>query len=148
LRFYRETGSELPPGWIIDRSGHPSTNVEDFYAGGMILPIAGHKGYGLGLAAEFLAGILLGAAHELNWLILAVNIAAFRSEADFIADAAAFLQTVKDAPPAPGFAEVLIPGEPEARTATRRTVEGIPLTAETWKNLQRIAHKVGMVTNL
>jgi hydroxycarboxylate dehydrogenase B len=148
LKFYRETGAALPSGWIINQTGQPSTNVADFYSGGMILPIAGHKGYGLGMAAEFLAGILLGEAHELNWLILALASTAFRSEADFSADAEAFLQTVKDAPPAPGFDEVLIPGEPEARTAARRSVDGIPLPTETWENLRRSAHKVGVATTL
>jgi LDH2 family malate/lactate/ureidoglycolate dehydrogenase len=145
LKFYRETGSAVPPGWIINQTGQPSTNVADFYSGGMILPIAGHKGYGLGVAAEFLAGILLGEAHELNWLILALESTAFRSETDFAADAETFLQGVKAAPPAPGFDEVLIPGEPEARMAAQRSTEGIPLPDTIWENLQRCAHRVGVV---
>jgi LDH2 family malate/lactate/ureidoglycolate dehydrogenase len=113
----------------------------------MILPIAGHKGYGLGMAAEFLAGILLGEAHELNWLILALDSAAFRAEAEYAAEAEDFLQTVKDVTPAPGFAEVLIPGEPEARIAAQRTAEGIPIPTETWQNLQQVARKVGVASD-
>lgn len=144
LRFYRDTGRALPPGWILDNAGQPSTNAHDFYAGGMILPVAGHKGYGLAVAAEFLTGILLGEAHELNWLILALNATAFRPEAEFVADAATFIHGLKATPPAPGFDQVLAPGEPEVQAAERRAVEGIPLPDEIWTMLQAAAHKVGV----
>jgi len=144
LRFYRDTGRSLPPGWILDNAGQPSTNAHDFYAGGMILPVAGHKGYGLAVAAEFLTGILLGEAHELNWLILALDASAFRSEAEFVADAASFIHGLQTTPPASGFDQVLAPGEPEAQTAARRAVEGIPLPDEIWTMLQAAAQKVGV----
>jgi len=144
LRFYRDTGRALPPGWILDKAGQPSTNAHDFYDGGMILPVAGHKGYGLAVAAEFLTGVLLGQAHELNWLILALKATAFRPEAEFVTNAAAFIQGLKATPPAPGFDQVLAPGEPEAQTIERRLVEGIPLPDEIWAMLQAAAHKVGV----
>jgi hydroxycarboxylate dehydrogenase B len=44
----------LPPGCIVDKDGQPSTTAEDFYNGGMILPVGGHKGYGLSLVAALL----------------------------------------------------------------------------------------------
>lgn len=144
LRFYRETGQEVPPGWILDQAGQPSINAEDFYAGGMILPMAGHKGYGLGVAAEFLTGILLGDGHELNWLILALDAVSFRAENEFVADATQFVQAIKATPPAAGFTEVMLPGEPEAQAAERRAAEGIPLPDEIWLALQEAARGVGV----
>ncbi len=145
VRFYRDTGQALPPGWILDKAGQPSANAHDFYDGGMILPVAGHKGYGLAVAAEFLTGILLGEAHELNWLILALKATAFRSKADFAGQAATLLHGIKATPPAPGFDQVLAPGEPEAQIAQRRAVEGIPLPAEIWSMLQAIAQQGGVL---
>ncbi len=144
VRFYRDTGQALPSGWILDKTGQPSTNPHDFYDGGMILPVAGHKGYGLAVAAEFLTGVLLGQAHELNWLILALKASALRPEADFAGQAATLLHGIKATPPAPGFDQVLTPGEPEAQTAARRRSEGIPLPDEIWAMLQAAAHKVGV----
>lgn len=144
LQVYRARHQELPPGWILDKAGRPSTDVEDFYAGGVILPAAGHKGYGLGVIAELIGYSLLGKPHELNWFVVAFDIAAFRPISEFRQASEAFLQQVKEVPPAEGFAEVLIPGEPETRAAKQRAASGIPLPDETWARIQETARKVGV----
>jgi len=145
LKVHRANHTELPAGWILDKNGRPSTNVEDFYDGGMLLPAAGHKGFGLGLAAEFLAGLMLGKAHELNWLVLALDIAAFCPLDEFVPAAERVLRTVKEIPPAPGFTEVMYPGEPEARVAKQKATEGIALTNEIWAKICGAAGKVGVM---
>ena len=48
LQVARSKNAELPPGYIVDKEGRPSTNPNDFYDGGFLLPFGGHKGYGLG----------------------------------------------------------------------------------------------------
>jgi LDH2 family malate/lactate/ureidoglycolate dehydrogenase len=53
-------GKSLPTGWILDASGRPSTDLADL-AAGLGIPIGGHKGYGLTLVMEVLAGVLTGA---------------------------------------------------------------------------------------
>jgi len=53
-------GKPLPPGWILDRFGQPSTELTDL-AAGLGVPIGGHKGYGLALVLEVLTGVLSGA---------------------------------------------------------------------------------------
>ena len=53
-------GKALPPGRILDRFGRPSTDPADL-AAGLGVPIGGHKGYGLTLVMEVLAGVLTGA---------------------------------------------------------------------------------------
>jgi LDH2 family malate/lactate/ureidoglycolate dehydrogenase len=53
-------GQPLPQGWILDRHGRPSTDPADLVAG-LGMPIGGHKGYGLTLVMEVLAGVLTGA---------------------------------------------------------------------------------------
>ena len=144
LQVYRAKHQELPAGWILDKDGKPSTNVEDFYNGGVILPFGGHKGYGLGVVAELLGSALLGQPHELNWFIIAIDIATFRAVDEFARVSEEFLHQVKDVPPADGFSEVLLPGEPEARAAKRRALEGIPIPDETWQRMQDTARHVGV----
>src|SRR4029077_6732479 len=54
-------GEPMPEGWMIDRQGRPLTDPKR--AGeGCLLPIGGHKGYGLALIVGLLAGTLNGAA--------------------------------------------------------------------------------------
>jgi LDH2 family malate/lactate/ureidoglycolate dehydrogenase len=144
LRVFRAKHGELPPGWILDKDGRPSTNVEDFYNGGMLLPAADHKGYGLALVAELLGDALLGVPYEMNWFIIAIDIASFRPVTEFTRASEEFLQEVKNVPPARGFDEVLIPGELEARIAKQRAVEGIPIPDETWQKIQEAARRVGV----
>ena len=62
LRFARAKHAPLAPGVIIDKDGNPSTDAEDYYAGGMLLPL-GHKGYGLSVVADLL-GRHLGSGDE------------------------------------------------------------------------------------
>ena len=57
----KNRGVLLPEGALLDPSGQPSTDPDDFYAGGTLTPLggsaAGHKGYGLALAAALLGGL-------------------------------------------------------------------------------------------
>ena len=70
---------------------------------------------------------------------MALDIAAFRPLTDFLADASALSDAVKDTPPAAGYDEVLLPGEPELNSAATRRVEGIPLDETTWAQLAEAA---------
>lgn len=144
LQVYRAKHEPLPPGWILDKDGRPSTDVEDFYAGGMLLPAAGHKGYGLSLIAELLGSALLGAAHIMNWFILVTSLTAFRDPESYEATADSILAGLKAIPPAEGFNEVMIPGEPEMRTAESRARTGIPIPEAMWVNMVDAAQRVGV----
>ena len=61
VRVARAAGKPLAPDSIVDRDGHPTRDAEAFYAGGALLPLggalAGHKGYGLGLASALLGAL-------------------------------------------------------------------------------------------
>jgi uncharacterized oxidoreductase len=144
LRVARNRGQTVPEGWILDAQGQPSTSPADFYTGGVLLPAAGHKGYGLSILVEFLGGILTGSGCPAlpgftlvgnGVLFLALSIEAFRPLETFLAEGAALCDQVKAVPPAPGFDEVLLPGEPEHRTTERRQAEGIVVDEATWTRL-------------
>jgi LDH2 family malate/lactate/ureidoglycolate dehydrogenase len=149
IRVARAKREPLPPGSIMDRTGRPSTDPEDFYAGGMLLPFGGHKGYGLSLVAALLGGLAAGdaPAHDgrvSGVFMLAISPQAFRPGPDFAGVVDRVVQNVKRVPPAPGFDEVLVPGEPEVRTREQRLREGIPLPEATWHALQDAAAGVGV----
>jgi LDH2 family malate/lactate/ureidoglycolate dehydrogenase len=56
-------GRAIPEGWAIDAEGNPTTDANAALAGAM-LPMAGHKGIGLAMMVECLAGSLTGATPE------------------------------------------------------------------------------------
>jgi LDH2 family malate/lactate/ureidoglycolate dehydrogenase len=149
VRQARAKGVPLPAGAILDKNGNASTDPNDYYAGGVLLPAAGHKGYSLALVADLLS-LLVGAdtcGREWNCagtFMLAVNIAAFRPLGEFTAAVDSRLDEVKSVPPAPGFAEVLIPGEPEQRTLAQREREGIGVPEATWAALIATGQKFGV----
>ena len=63
IKEYKENGAELPAGVALDASGNPTTDPEKAL-GGIMLPMAGFKGYGIALAIDLLAGLLSGAAYQ------------------------------------------------------------------------------------
>jgi uncharacterized oxidoreductase len=61
----------------------------------------------------------------------------------FPAEAVRYVEFVKAGRPIPG-SEVLLPGEPEARTRAARLADGVPISEETWQALQRTARGLGL----
>jgi L-2-hydroxycarboxylate dehydrogenase (NAD+) len=55
-----------------------------------------------------------------------------------------FTRRIKALPRAAGCDEILMPGEPEARTEARRAVEGIPVTDNVLADLAKIADQRGV----
>ena len=139
--------SPLPPGCVIDCNGRATTRPADFYAGGALLPFGGHKGSALVLMIELLSTILAGSSpialesYSMGnpTLLLAWSVEGFVSRETFAARVAELLDAVRNSPPAPGFSEVLTPGELEHRTSLERECSGIPLSDGTWRELQAVA---------
>jgi uncharacterized oxidoreductase len=150
VQVARAKGVPLPPGCIIDKDGNPSTNPEDLYAGGMLLPFGGHKGYGLAMVVEMLGGAL-APGERFNHdgrpggaVIIGVDATTFHPLADYEKAADFILKRVKDVPPAKGFSEVLLPGEPEQRSKAERLRDGIPVPEATWNAIVEAGHSVGV----
>ena len=154
IRVLRERGEPLPEGWILDAEGRPSTSAEDYYAGGMLLPAAAHKGYALSLLVELLAGCLTGAGSPGvpdssyrvgNGLFLqAFDVEAFMPLESFAHAVLALADVVRDTPPATGHERVMLPGEPERRLAAERARDGVEVTPSTWQNIASEAAGLGI----
>lgn len=62
FKQYKEMGQELPDGWALNEEGNP-TNDPDEGIRGMVLPMAGFKGYGIAMLIDIISGVLSGAAY-------------------------------------------------------------------------------------
>lgn len=128
----RSAGGLVPENSIIDRDGNPTRDPEDYFNGGAILPMGGHKGYALSLMAELIGEAMLGpSSPECNWFLLAVDTKRFREPHALKTAAEDVLSDVRKCPPAAGFERVEVPGERE-REQRDRSNGVIAVPEETW----------------
>jgi uncharacterized oxidoreductase len=155
IRVAHNKRAKVPLGWLIDDRGQPTDDpkwgvVQPF---GAMLCFGEHKGYGLSVACELLGGALTGggAWHFANstrrrvlngMLSILIDPQRLGTADSFAAQARAYLDWIRQSPPAPGFDRVRIAGEPERETRARRMKEGIPVDEETWKEILGEATKV------
>lgn len=156
IAIARTNGQALPANAIIDHAGQPSTDPNAYFEGGALLPFGGHKGYALSMAVEFLGRVLTGSeafaaeGHGGPYFarsgatIVAIDPAQFGAIDQYCLRADAAIDRIKSVPPAPGFAEVLVPGEPEHRTRQARLIDGIPVPDSTWQSIRDTAVALGL----
>jgi uncharacterized oxidoreductase len=147
-------GVMVPDGCLLDAQGQPTNDPKVFYANppGAILPFGGHKGFGLGIVAEVLAGALTGngcsnpAATRLTngMLTILLDPAVFQTESEFAAEVNRFVAYVKSSRPASLVDEILMPGEVEERTRARRSKEGIEVDKKTWSQILATCRSLGI----
>jgi uncharacterized oxidoreductase len=156
IRLHRNLGKPLPPGWIVDSAGMPTNDPADFYGPppGAILPFGGRKGYrgfALSILVEVLGGIMSGSSTLMkqpgNGLgFIVVDVSAFMPLTDFEALVLEMRDYIKSSPPAPGYDEVMLPGEPDYRCMRARLRDGIPIDENTWEQIVAAAGRVGVET--
>jgi uncharacterized oxidoreductase len=142
----------VAPGVLIDAAGRDTVSPAEFLAGGALLPFGGHKGYGLSVMVELLGGGLSGAAPSClpefddsnGTLMIAFSIPAFQPLDRFLQQAARVRATLRATPPAPGYTEVEVPGDPEVGARRRHAAHGIPLPIRTVSALNEMASRLGV----
>ena len=151
IKVARARGEQLPPGAIVTKDGSPTTEPEEFFNGGFLLPFGAHKGYALAVIAELLSGALVGGGQDgdatrrrTGVFIWAVHAGAFHSEARYREAVASTVTRLGSVPPAEGFEKVFVPGELEERSRSRRLREGIPVPDRTWQEIVRILEELGI----
>ena len=146
----------VPPGWIIDKDGNPTTDPNDYFAGGAILPVGadqGHNGYALSFMVVVFSGLLTGLGFGLDpqgrpndgVFISVFNVEHFRPLDQFKKEVGEFVKFVKTSPPAAGFKEVLYPGEPEYLTEQQRRKDGIFVEDQTWAQISQLMKDLGIL---
>ncbi len=166
VRVARDSNKPVPEGCILDANGVPTTRAQDFYDGGMLLPLggatAGHKGYGLAFASALLGALgsigqsepnLVGALPPpggfdecaAGALLILIDPGAFGDPDAYRQNVTRVSRAARRVRPAPGTDAVLIPGDPESRAAENRKLNGISLPRTTWESLAEIASATGVV---
>src|SRR6478609_506805 len=142
MRVAHNEGRRVEPGYLIDEKGRPTTDpgvVVVPQAGGMfgaLMAFGEHKGYGMAVACELLGGALTGsgtwhrpadnARAVINGMLtILVDPQKLGTQASFEEEAAAFVDWLKQSPPAPDSDGVRIAGEPEREARVKREREGI-----------------------
>jgi LDH2 family malate/lactate/ureidoglycolate dehydrogenase len=161
IKVYGLQGRPLPEGWAMDYEGNPITDPHRV-SEGFLLPIGGHKGYGLNVAIGLLAGALNGAAftHQVIDHRSDATTPANAGQAMFVmrpdlfgdthtieAEIRHHLDVLKHSAPLPGR-EIAIPGEHAAAREERLRRDGIPLPEKLLGDLRRLGEELGLTDRL
>jgi len=145
-------GEQVPAGWIIDRTGAPTTEPKDFYDGGALLTVGGHKGSGLSMMTDLLAGaVTTGRSSDSDDAILRNNMLSifiaprvYDPDGGVDREARRFVDFVTASKPVRPGEAVLAPGDVERRSRAARLADGVPLDDKTYADLLSAAASVGI----
>ena len=152
----RLANTAIPADWGVDENGEPTTDPHQVQA---LLPAGGPKGYALGFFVELLAAVLSGSAvahgvgdmyhdfsktQNVGHFFLAISIDGFMPRAEFEHRAEALMTLAHGIEAVDVGRPVLVPGEPELKTATKRQAEGIPLSDGVVDELTALGSSLGV----
>lgn len=150
VKVYDYLSKPLPSGWVLDGLAQPVTDSHAAYSQlreqqhGGLSPLGGtealssHKGYGLALMVQILAGALAGATfaplrepsdpNDIGHFCLVIDPAFFGDREQFAASVSQIVDTLRSEPPASPDRPVLVPGDIERTVRAERLEGGIPLS--------------------
>jgi len=145
-------GERVPDGWIIDGAGAPTNDPGDFYDGGALLTVGGHKGSGLSIVTDLLAGaVSTGRSSDAgdpilrnNMLSIYIAPAIYDADGSVGREARRFVDFVKASTPAKAGEPVLAPGDVERRNREARLASGVTIDDRSWADLVAAAASVGV----
>lgn len=155
----RQLGKPLPEGWIVDAEGLPTTDPTQYPLAGALMPMAGHKGYGIAFLVEVLTGVLGGGAFGSDvrsWVFgpvlpvnqshsfIAVHVDAFEPVAVFKQRMDALIRQIKNAPKARGVDRIWLPGEKEWEYRAQALADGIALPDDVRASLRGLAEDANL----
>lgn len=166
VEMLEEQGKDIPKGWALDENHAPAFApdlVEKMVPLGGAVEYGGHKGYALAIAGWILTGLLSGAwrkdakperilgdhpapkfghAQEgIGHIFAAVRLDHFGDPAAMRQGMDAMIQAINASPPAPGFDQVIVPGQKEDETKQQRERDGIPLSPSTLADLIELSER-------
>jgi LDH2 family malate/lactate/ureidoglycolate dehydrogenase len=151
-------GETIPPTWGLNKDGEPTTDARAANEGAL-LPLGGHKGFGLAMAIDILTTVLAGGpfgphigelynnptrTQGVGHFFAALQIERFQPVAEFKAGMDAMIREVKAEPLAKGFDTIMVAGEPEFLTQAERRITGVPLSEAVVKDLTKLGASVGI----
>jgi len=148
---------KIPEGVMLDGQGNPTTDFKTFRGPprGVFNAFGGHKGSGIALITEILGGLLSGnglgrlywdnRGHGVNGLFLqAFAVDEFQDLETFYDKVDELIGFIKSTKRAPGFSEILLPGESGRRREAKNKQEGVDIEEPTWASLTQLAAELGI----
>jgi len=150
-------GDRIPEGWALTIDGRPTTDAAAAFQG-IILPMAGHKGSGIGVMVDVLSGVLSGASFltgvnspfffekqsNCGHCIIVMDVKAFMPLDEYHARIERFIEEIKAVPPIPDVEEVYYPGEIEVHQDAINRRNGIVLPHAVLKDLAETGRDAGV----
>jgi LDH2 family malate/lactate/ureidoglycolate dehydrogenase len=143
---------KIPDGVMLDGHGNPTNDFKSFRGPprGVFLPFGGYKGSGLALITEILGGLLSGngmgkqywdnRGHGVNGLFLqAIAVEEFQELETFYDKVDELIAFIKSTKCAPGFSEIVLPGESGRRREAEHKKHGVEIDDHTWSALTQLA---------
>lgn len=154
MTWLSREGKKMPLDWALTPEGE-ITDDPDAAMRGALLAIGEYKGYGLSFMTDVLTGVLSGGGfgltpysdprhQDVSHSLTAIDIEWFMPLETFRQRMGDLSRMVKSRKARPGFSEVLIPGEQEARRVERKAANGVPLDGEVLKDLQALRTELGI----
>jgi uncharacterized oxidoreductase len=161
MRVAHNEGRRVDEGLLIDEHGRPTTDPgvvvvpQSNGLFGALMPFGEHKGYGLAVACELLGGALTGTGtwHRTadakravinGMLTIVIDPQKLGTRSQFESEALAFVDWLRQSPPAPGSEGVMIAGQPERIARVQRERDGIAVDDTTWAEIVAAGAKVGV----
>jgi LDH2 family malate/lactate/ureidoglycolate dehydrogenase len=154
MQWQARSGQPMPLDWALTPDGHETDDPNAAMAGAL-LGIGQYKGYGLAFMTDVLTGVVGGGGYgltpykdqaklDVSHSLTAVDIEWFMPLPEFHKRMADFAQMVKSRALRPGFKEILLPGEQEARRVTRKSANGVPLEDVALADMRALAQEIGI----
>ncbi|TKV70558.1 Ldh family oxidoreductase [Rhizobium sp. AU243] len=158
IRLAAQHGLPIAEGLALDGDGAPTTDAKKAFEG-VCLPFGGVKGSALSMLMDLMCGALTGANYggqvkslyfdhsepqNVGHMMIAIRPNLFMPGDDFAARMDDFVQRAKACPKAQNFDEILMPGEPEERTTSKRSISGVPITAHVLAELKHESDQLGI----
>ena len=154
MQWHAREGSPMPLDWALTPDGEETDDPNAAMAGAL-LGIGQYKGYGLAFMTDVLTGVIGGggfglapyadpAKLDVRHTLTAIDVEWFMPLDRFQARMDEFAQMMKSRALRPGFTEILIPGEQEARRVARKSSAGVPLEDGVLADLQALSGELGI----
>jgi ureidoglycolate dehydrogenase (NAD+) len=163
IRIAKALGQKVPDTWLVDPDGLPTGDASAYPHAAAPASFAGHKGYGIALMIEVLAGALTdgGVRWDItSWnegdpkvptnhggAFLAIDIGQIVPLPSFKRRMDEMIHAIRQTPPAKGVDRVRLPGEIEWEKRRAALVGGIPLPDDVRVSLQSAATAVGLTAD-
>ena len=153
LRMAALEGREVPSGWLVDSEGRATVDPKALDGGG-VLPLGGHKGYGLAVAVDVLTAILGGGCPsarmprqraepdrqlQASQTIIAIDANDGDMDHPLAARLTDYLEELRSLAPLCPEEPVLAPGDPELLSAAHSQRAGLLIARPLVSSLDALA---------